>query len=119
MDIKDEIKLAVHEALREHKDDFWINAEQHYQDHQALLKCRQSENDRARRVEFIEDMMALDFEVIKNNHKFVCGVRKVIDDSAADAIKIGRKGILVALLGFTIIAAKGQLIETIKGWMGK
>ena len=82
-----DIKQAVHAALKEHKEEFWIAAEQHYQDHQALLKCRNREDERARRTTFVNDLMELGDDVIRDNHEFV----RIIRERKDEALKIGWK----------------------------
>lgn len=81
------IKAAVVAALTEHKEAFWVEAEQHYQDHQAILKCRSQEN--------------------LKDHEFIRGIREQKDV----AYKIGWKMFVIGGLGFIGIAAWERVLK--------
>ncbi len=87
----EEIKAAVHAALTEHKEAFWIEAEQHYEDHKAILRCRSQENEK--------------------DHEFVRGVR----EKKETAIKIGWGMIVVSGVGFAGLAMWERLAHLLKG----
>jgi hypothetical protein len=106
----EEIKQAVHAALKEHKDEFWIAAEQHYQDHQALLKCRSREDERLRRTMFVNDLMELGEDAIRDNHEFV----RMIRDRRDEAWKIGWKIIIVGGIGFFGMAIWAHVLSLVR-----
>lgn len=111
---EEQIIAAVTKALDAHKDAYWIEAEQHYQDHQALLKCRRNEDTRAKRQAFIEDLMELDRDKEKGGEvradlSFVRAVRAKRDQ----AFTIGWKMLIVAGVGFIGIAAWERVISVL------
>ena len=105
-----DIKQAVHAALKEHKEEFWIAAEQHYQDHQALLKCRNREDERARRTAFVNDLMELGDDVIRDNHEFV----RIIRERKDEALKLGWKLIVVGGIGFIGMAIWAHVVTLVR-----
>jgi len=55
---RDEIKQAVAEALEEHRKDFLIEAEEHYQHHLQLKSCVRSRDEWLENHKFVSDIRA-------------------------------------------------------------
>lgn len=103
------IKDAVRAAIAEERAEFWVNAEQHYLDHQALLKCRAGEEPRRRRTEFINDLMKLGEERVKESVRL--GI--AIQERQAEAIKIGWRMLVTGSLRLVVYGALGYAAVTI------
>lgn len=84
-----DIQAAVKAALKEHREEFWVDAERHYQDHQAIFNCRSKDNEA--------------------DHAFIRAIRERKDE----AIKIGWKMFIVGGVGFLAIAIWEHVISTI------
>lgn len=79
------IAQAVKEAMDEKHATFWIEAEQHYLDHQQLAECRQT------RPEWIE------------NHKFVSEIRETKAFIKRTSIKLIVASVVGAIISWVAL----------------
>ncbi|MCK5602635.1 hypothetical protein KAR91_12215 [Candidatus Pacearchaeota archaeon] len=82
-DLADVVAGAVKSAIKEERASFWVEPEQHYQDHLLLKNC------------------AVHQDEMRANHDFVSGVRKttgrVTKQMQTITVRVGFTGLLVLI----------------------
>ena len=85
---EEQIKEAFRTILKEERANFWVDPEQHYNDHKLVQQCAANQK-----------------EILKNN-EFVSGVRKATDQTVKQArvitVRMGLTGLIV-LIGYALL----------------
>lgn len=77
----DTLKLALKEVLAEERQAFWIDPEQHYQDHQQLKQCREAMTE------------------MQKNHAFTSNIRTNTDLAKKAGIGVIISSVILFILG--------------------